>query len=320
MSSRLREIASSALGRFGLPGIADVHICSGTSGAPFSYWEQFAHADKQSFHTTISAALGLMTTGRNDVLLLTPDSHTQAVSLAWNKNLTHLVGMYPPAMLAQRARIGHSANFDKLLDVSGYGNLFANLYLMYGRGDAANLTCLNISGNRNSFINCHFAAPMNATEGDEATFKVINMTETSGGDGLEHYFKGCTIGVDTAIWTNGDMIKYAGTPRLVFEDCIFLTRLDNGQVTVIDGTAGDGNGFILFKNCIGVNTGTAMTVAIGSTGLAAATRMFIQNSWFLNCTDVIAAASEAQVFAGMYPAAAADDIFLGLGQPVDHTA
>lgn len=321
MSSRLREIASSALGKLGIPGIADVHICADVDGGqPYTYWEQFAHADKTSFHTDIETALGLMTTGRNDVLLLTPDSHTQGDSITWSKDITHLVGMYPPSRLSHRARITHNANFDKLLDITGYGNLFANIAFMYGRGSATNLTCCQITGNRNSFYNCHFVAPTNATEGDQATFKVIGMAETSIGDGLEHYFKDCTIGADTVAWTNGDLIKIDGTPRLVFEDCLLVMRPDNQQVTFLDGSAGDGDGFIIFKNTLGCNLGTQVLVALGSTGWGANTKIFMHDSNFAGAADVIAAADEAKVLVSSRIGATADDVNGGLAIPYDHTA
>lgn len=320
MSSRLREIASALAGNLGLVGVADVHMLT-RSGAyePYSYWEQWSHADKPSFHTDIETALGLMTGDRNDVLLISPDSHSQADSVTWSKNMTHLIGMYPPAMLGHRARIGHSANFDKLLDVTGYGCLFANFELQYGRGNAANLTCLQVTGNRNTFRNVYVGGPFHATEADQAAFKMVQFSETSGGDGLEHYFKDCTIGGDTVAWTNGTMFKTNGTPRLVLENCLFLMNADNAQVTFFNGTAGDGAGFVLLKNSTGINRGTALTVAIGSTGIASATDYIIHNSGFTGATDLIAAADEAKAIMVAGTGILADEN-IGLGIAFDHTA
>jgi len=319
MSSRLREVASSCIGGL-LPGIADVRMAySSGSEAPFAYWQGYAQG---KIHSTIAKALAACTASRNDVVLLTPESHSQAASLAWNKNMTHLVGMYGPGMMNLRSRIGHSANFDNLINITGYGCTFAHLFFMYGRGNAANLTCAQITGNRNSFINCHFGAPMNATEADQATFKILDFAETAGGDGLEHYFKDCVIGVDTTAWTNGDMMKISGTPRLVFENCLFVMRADNSQVTFLDGTAGDGQGFILFKNCTGINLGTALTVAIGSTGIAAGTDIILHNSGFSGVTDLIAAADEAKakiIAIPNTPRSDLPDLWAGLAIHYDQT-
>lgn len=317
MSSRLREIASAVLGYYGIPA-AEVHICTATSGANFSYWEQWSHGNQNHFHTDIETALALMTTGRNDVLLLSPDSHSQADSITWSSNMTHLLGMYPPSMIGQRARIGHSANFTKLLDVTGYGNLFANIELQYGRGNAANLIALQVTGNRNTFRNFYVGGPFNATEADQATFTLVKFSETSGGDGLEHYFKDCVIGGDTVAWTNGAMLKTNGTPRLVFENCLFLMNADNAQVRFLDGTAGDGAGFIVFKNCTFFNRGTSLLYAFGSTGLAAATDYRLDHSFITGADDVIAAANEGQVLVPAYTGVT-EDAYAGLTIPIDQT-
>jgi len=323
MGIRLQSLDNSlkqmVLGISGLiPGAAETHYIDKSTGTAFKpFWE--GRVDGDQFHTTITAAHSAMTTGRNDVAVLSPESHSQAASITWSKNMTHLIGAYGLSMMNKRPRIGHSANFDNLLNVTGYGNTFANLYFMYGRGNAANLTCAQITGNRNSFIGVHFGAPMNATEADESNFKILDFAETSGGDGLEHYFKDCVIGVETTAWTDGDMMKISGTPRLVFDNCIFLMRADNAQVTFLDGTAGDGQGFILFKNCTGINLGSALTVAIGSTGLAAATDIILHNSGFSGATDIIAAADEAKVKMIAAGGILADEN-IGLAIDADHTA
>lgn len=321
MSSRLKQIASSALGHYGLVGIADVHMLMRSGAyAPYRYWEQWSHSDKNHFHTDMETAFAAMVTNRNDVLLLSQDSHSQADSVLWDLDNCAMVGMGPRRMTNHRARIGHSANFDKLIQITGYGNFFANFHMQYGRGNAANLTALSIEDNRNTFAYVHVGAPMHTTEGDQATFKVINIAEASGGDGLEHYFDHCVIGIETTAWTNGDMIKISGTPRLVFEDCLLIMRSDNNQVTFLDGTAGDGQGFIIFKNTAGINLGTALTVALGSTGIAAATDIiFLGNSGFTGATDVIAAADEAKAIFIAQPGTTDDDDHAGLAVPFDHT-
>lgn len=304
-----------------IPGAARQHIVtrSTTTDATYIYWTQ-AIEDPTYRHTTIAAAHTATTSARNDVVLLSPDSHSQAATLTWSNNMTHLVGMYGPAMMNQRSRIGHSVTVDPLLNVTGYGNTFANLYFMYGLANATDLTCMKVTGNRNSFIRCHFNAPTNATPADEATFKVLHFTETAGGDGLEHYFKSCTIGNDTTLMTDGETIKTYGTPRLVFEDCLILMRSDANAPRFIDGTAGDGQGFIIFKNTTLLNLGTTLTLAFASTGLAAGTDYVMHNSGVCGATDLIAAADEAKAWCISSAGAAADGIYGGLGIPFDHTA
>ncbi len=317
MSSRLRDIASSALGRFGIPGIADVHICADSDGgAPYEYWKDLCHGNQNNFHTDIETALSLTTTGRNDVVLLTPDSHTQADSITWSGNMTHLVGMFPPAMMNQRSRIGHSVTVDPLITVSGYGNLLANLYFMYGLANATDLTLAVISGERNSFMNCHFL-PSNATPLDESGFDLIEVNCNEG------YFKNCFFGGDTVAWTDGDMIRLYGAAdrscRVVFDDCLFVMKADNAQVNFIETVAGMGSGVAIFRNCQFINIGTTLTLAIDGTGLGNGKLYFDSRCAFAGVTDICTNTKDTNIYCGFDYGASADESNLIAGFP-DHTA
>ena len=85
-------------------------------------------------------------------------------------------------------------------------------------------------------------------------------------------------------------------------------------------SAGAGNGFLIFKNCMFINLGTALTVGIDNTGVGTAMK-FIQdvNTMWTGVTDIIAAASEASVLMGTgnYVAAATAN---GIATTFDHTA
>lgn len=295
MSSRLREIASSAMGGY-LP-LADVHICADVDGgASYSYWEQFAHADKPSFHTDIETALGLMTTGRNDALLLTPDSHTQGDGVTWNKNMTHLIGMFPPAFRYQRSRIGHNANFDTLFEVTGQGNLIANIHLQHGRGNAANLNALTISGEGNTLWHCNVAC-YNATELDTAGYDLVRIESGEG------YAYGCNFGADSVATGATDLLSITGPTdrscRWVFENCTFLMNADAGaDANFIAFAAGAGEGIVQFLNCRFLNTGTSLTYAIDGTGLSNQMVFFDNRCTFVGVTDIVAAAYENYVWFG----------------------
>lgn len=312
----------------GIIGAADIKYVVKDGNTSKSYWDGITkgigmyYSPSTGNSTAITNALAACSTGQNDVVMVSPDSHTLAASLAWNKNLTHLVGMGSGGLMNMRARIGHGSNLvNQLLNITGYGCIFAGLYTMYGNNDDTDVDKIawQITGNRNSFINCHNGGPLGVNEADQADFNLINIAETTAGDGLEHYFKKCVIGVETTAWSAGSMIKISGTPRLVFDDCILLMRSDANGVTFLDGTAGDGQGFILFKNTTGINLGTALTVAIGSTGLAAGTDIILHNSGFSGATDLIAAADEAKAKMIAGTGVLADEQ-VGLAIDFDHTA
>lgn len=295
MSSRLREIASGAMGMF-LP-VADVHICADVDGGePYSYWEQFAHASHPAFHTDIETALGLMTTGRNDALLLTPDSHTQGDKVTWSKNITHLIGMFPPAFRYQRSRIGHNANFETLLDISGYGNLIANIHLMYARGNAANLNALTVSGEGNTLWRCNVGG-YHVTELNTTGFDLVRINSGEG------YAYGCNFGSDSVATGATDLLRIYGPAdrscRWVFENCTFLMNADAGaDANFIETVAGAGEGIVQFLNCRFLNTGTSLTYAIDGAGLGNQMLFFDNRCTFVGVTDIVAAAYEAYVWFG----------------------
>jgi len=297
------QLKSIVLGGGVVPGTAELFHIGKEGGAAYEYWDQQASmnhvfADPSSgAGTAISDCLAQMTSGRNDIAFLSPDSHTLGTALDWNKNMTHLVGAYPTSMMNQRSRIGHNENFTPMLTVSGYGNMLANLYFMYGRGNAANKELLKVTGDRNSFYNCHFGGPMHTTEGDQSDFHLVNLSCG------EVYFNHCVFGVNTVNWTDGSMLYFYGpadrSVRAIFEDCLFLMQADNAQVRFITTTSGQGAGFSLFKRCMFMNvSGTSLTYAIDGAGLGNFKIYADINTTFAGVTDIVAAANEANVMCG----------------------
>jgi hypothetical protein len=296
-----------------IPGMAERFIIGAAAGQGKSYWDSKLNGEK--VYGTIASALAGMTSGRNDTALLMPDSHTQAATLTWNKNMCHLIGAYGPAKQNHRSRIGHSADFTPLMSITGYGNTFAGVYMMHGRGAAGNLVGLSVAGERNSFINSHFL-PANATELDQATYRLISI------NAAEQYFGGCVFGSDTVPWTNGAMIQLGasgdgGPPRVFFEDCTFYMYADNGQVRFLDASlAGMGRALIYFKGCHFINVGTALAYAINGAGLSNAQMFFDMNCSFAGCTEIIEAAYEAYVWCGAINANAGTGTLTLLGNMI----
>jgi len=302
----------SMLASVGIPGVADVHyVTTSTSNAVKAYWDR-ATGGVNKF-TSISGAHSGATSGRNDVILLSPESHSQAAKITWSKNMTHLIGMYGPAMMNQRSRIGHSANFATMLDVTGYGNTFANLYFMYGRGSATNTNLLTVTGDRNTFYRCHFGGPMHATEAGTAGFTIAEIL------GTENYFKNCVFGISSMELTAAiNTVKFGGSgydPRTIFEDCIFLANAGSGAAGsfFFKTQAGVGESFAIFRNCQMINIGgTALTYGIDGTGSSAQKLIFSGDSYFIGCTDVVAAAYEGNVFFPANNYASSDKLYNGL--------
>jgi hypothetical protein len=301
----------------GLPGVSDVYqvTTTSTSAGPYTFWNKW-FKPRGNMQTTIAAAEALLTGGINEVILLSPESHSLASMLTWDKSNSALIGECPDAtMMNQRARIGMSANFATMMTISGSGNLFKNLYFMHGRGSATNLNCITVTGDRNVFENVNFAGPQNATEGAAAGYDLIRL------DGAEEtVFKRCVFGTHNTSSTTYTGIEFqsdAGTA--IFEDCIFWCAggaAGNGRFLKFD--AGIGIGAAIFKNCVFINIGTALTYGIDGTGLNNY-KVVLLNSDFTGCTDVVAADYESYVLSAGGSALRSSDAVNSLMVAYDHT-
>lgn len=276
-----------------VPGAADIRIVAPTgTGQPAAYWEQQGMWSPDMLHKTVTNAYGECTSGRNDVVLLSPDNHSQVgTALTWAKNMTHLIGMGPSdMMLGQRPRLGHSTTIATFMTVSGYGNLLANFGINYGVANT-DLCALHITGARNTLKNLRIC-PTFATAMDNAAFACLKIDES------ELTIKNCVIGTDATVQSAGALISFptAGVaPRVVFDNCVLIMRSDNAAALFVKTAAGLGEGYIAFKNTQLINIGTALTYGIDGTGLGNCKMIFDANSFFVGVTDVVAAAAESSV-------------------------
>jgi hypothetical protein len=291
-----------------------------------------------STYTSIALAEDSLTTGRNDTILVTPESHAwrgdadaTATALTWDKTNTHIIGLSPTSKAGyNRARFSHSgytmANF---ITVSGADNCFKNVRFMHGSstGGASDLTCAIVSGDGNRFENVSFAGPNDATQAATAGYLGVRVS------GSHNYFKGCMFG------SVNDIDRSAANAILsfdaacgawnIFEDCVFRSRSGGGQATayfindkvtdtVVDCTA-------LFLNCQFIHSGTALTLAIAKAANASRSLYFDNRCTFTNVTDVVADAREAEVIWGVAgvdsnSAAIGDRLYAGIARSVMHTS
>ncbi|HHT9147316.1 MAG TPA: hypothetical protein ACFYD4_16810, partial [Candidatus Wunengus sp. YC61] len=237
---------------FGGPGVGDVfHSVPATSAtSQFINWLQNQGVDEKHHDTSFPTLYNSMVSGRNDCMLVYGGGAgiTLSADPVIAKNMCRFVGTHAGPQLNMRSRIGHDANFATLMTISGYGNLFENIYWMHGRGSATNLTGLSITGHRNAFINCHIGGPMNATESAEATYQLVKIT------GQENYFGHCVLGIDTIARSAANSIlgTGSGSARNIFEDCIFLSMSSATSPFMISVAAGSDR-YSIFKNCQFIN-------------------------------------------------------------------
>jgi len=219
---------------------------------------------------TLSRAHTLCTAGKNDVVYLissgqTAGSARESATLAWSKDATHLIGITAAPTVASRARIAATSgvDFTPLVTVSADGCLFANLHAFHGYDTAEAQICLNVTGERNVFANCHWAGMGHATAGDQAGSSSVSLT----GDG-ENTFIRNVIGLDTIArsTTNAEIDLKTAAVRNRFIECDVVTFADNaGHLFIKADGSGDLDRFTIFEKCRFINavasTATTMTAA-----------------------------------------------------------
>lgn len=328
-----REVRQSAAAALDMPFIGEIVCLTGDRSGAAGTMLKNKGVTSGSIYTSIALAEDSLVSARNDVILVTPESHAwrgdsnaTAAALTWDKTSTHVLGMSPTSKSGyNRARFSHSgytmANF---MTVSGADNCFKNLRFMHGSstGGASDITCITVSGDGNRFENVAFAGPNNATQAASANYLGVSIS------GSHNYFKNCMFG------SVNDIDRSAANTMLnfttgcgawnIFEDCVFRSRSGGGQATayfindkvtdtVVDYTA-------IFLNCQFLHQGTALTVAITKAANTSRKLYFDSRCSFSNVTDVIAAAREAEVIFGVAGGFIPADENSGLAIQYDHTA
>jgi hypothetical protein len=313
-------LSQFAMNNLGFGPVGEIRLLHSTGNAGNYYRDKISDANR---HTSIAKAEEACVTQRNDVILVTPESHAwrgdanaTGTALTWDKSNTHILGLSPTSKAGyNRARFSHSgytmANF---MTVSGDDNCFKNIRFMHGSstGGAADITCVTVSGAGNRFENVAFAGPNNATQAASANYLGVSIS------GSHNYFKNCMFGsvndVDrSAANTMINLTTGCGAWN-VFEDCIFRSRSGGGQATayfindkvtdtVVDYTA-------IFLNCQFLHQGTALTVGIAKAANTSRKLYFDNRCTFAGVTDVIAGAREAEIIVGgqTYTAAATSNL------------
>lgn len=277
--------------------------------------------------STLTKALATATAGKNDVIYLigtgqAAGSARLSETLVWNKDATHLIGVSAPTAVGGRARIAPTSGttlFTPMVTVSADSCIIANIHMFHGfAAEATAIGCLNVTGERNYFTNCHIAGIGHAEAGDQAASYSLKLT----GDG-ENTFESCTIGLDTIArsTTCSEIEMVSAAVRNTFKDCKIITFADNAGVLFvkIDG-AGDIDRWVIFDGCLFTNatnsTATTMTAAM-DVNAAAGGHVICKGSWVVGATDWEAADSTIIQLCENGTSVAGDIKAIGLANTVD---
>jgi len=261
---------------------------------------------------SIAAGYAALTANQNDVLYYMAGSSATAnltATLTWAKNYTHLVGVVAPTNVAQRARIFATGAFTPMINITATGCSFRNIYVFHGIDSADAEICVQVTGGRNYFENCHFAGIGHATQGDDTAARALLLAGAE-----ECRFVGCTIGVDTIARSgaNAELGFTSQATRNTFDDCLFLAFADAAGHLFIVAGASSLDRWAMFRRCVFINaidsTATTMTAAItdnaGAGGL-----LLLKDCTLIGATDwVTGAAGNVTYIDGAAPTAASSGL------------
>lgn len=305
-------------GGLGMP-VGGKHIfCDPANGSDGNKGLQWGNAV-----STLTKALSLATAGKNDVIYLigtgqAAGSARLSATLAWNKDATHLVGVAAPTVVGGRARIAPTSGatlFTPMVTVSGDGCIFANIHMFHGfAAEETAIGCLNVTGERNYFSNCHVAGIGHDKAGDQAASYSLRLV----GDG-ENTFDNCTIGLDTIPRSVAcaELEMVSAAVRNTFKGCRFLSYADNIAALMVKiDAANDIDRWVLFDHCLFINTGTSTMT--GCMDVHATNNMvLVYESWCAGIADWEAADNTVIRLAGNGTSVAGDIKAIGISNTVD---
>ena len=218
--------------------------------APHSGLDGNSGKNPQAPLKTLARALALATANNNDVVFLIAESNTaanttdyQSVTLDWNKDLTHLIGISAPSKWSNRARIAQlstATGVSPLFKLSANGCYIANVGIFQGVADATSLIAMQVTGEHNVIDTCAIQGIGNATQ---VTAGAMDLQLYGAAENL---FTNCLIGTDTISRDQnctGINAVVNATPtastRNYFRDCQMDAYLSNaGYAAVTIGAVG----------------------------------------------------------------------------------
>lgn len=138
-----------------------------------------------------------------------------------------------------------------LLNISGNNNAFFNVHFGNFSSNANALGCIELSGSRNYFGNCHMIGAGHATPGAVATAYDLKLNGAE-----EATFEACTFGTDSVLKeaANGEVLIDGTSLRVQFNDCTFLSySATSGKGAVKSAGAASHQGVIEFNGCRFIN-------------------------------------------------------------------
>lgn len=238
-------------------------------------------ADGKSWATAKASIWGtnggysLLTTNQHDVLhvLGGASSYAETAVGTWAHSYTHMIAETNPIMSGGRARLSNSVTTATTGEwvISGTGCHFSGLHFQWGgSATATSVIGVSITGIRNSFSNCNFEGPIDATVGGGTAIRTVSLDSVQ-----DTWFYDCKFGQRTILSTSaaGALVEFKGT-----------NNTDNGFVNCI---------FTMYNSNVASAAVSFVLNAMPDSGVTNFIRCAFQNSHASNTTDVIRTATTA---------------------------
>jgi len=214
---------------------------------------------------TLARALDRAVANQNDIVFLFAESNTagsttdyQSSTLDWNKDMVHLIGVNAGSPFSQRSRVAFTSAYNtasNLFTVSAKVCYIANVEFFAGVAGTSPTGCMQVTGSRNVFENCHIAGIGHNNNDIAGAYSLyLNGVE-------EIRFKDCRIGlnaIDAGSQANSEILMANTVKNVIFQNTLIYRRIEHATnhplVKVAAATSLDE--LVLFDNCQFISTST----------------------------------------------------------------
>jgi len=154
------NIALSKILGGGVLGAGRIMYVAPSTSASYAYWQ--GKVNSSDLYTTVAAAYADAVTGRNDIIVLSPDTHTVTAMLNVSKNRVHFVGadLRDGVGMGARAKISMgvttAATDIATMQNTGIGNTFTSIKFLNSNTVAQGIYCVAEGGEYTVYKNCEF--------------------------------------------------------------------------------------------------------------------------------------------------------------------
>ena len=197
----------------GMAGAGRILYVAPATSASYTYWSGKVPAG--DLFTSLSSAYDQTVTGRNDVILLSPDTHTLTAMLDVSKNRVHFIGVDFRGGYGMGARakvslgVTTAATDIATMQNTGVGNTFTSIKFMNSNTVAEGIYCVAEGGEYTVYSHCEFYK--------DTDLDVTGAAEVlNNGDSVQ--WLNCTIGSSANIVADN-----------VIRPCMLLTATLSGK-------------------------------------------------------------------------------------------